>query len=104
LPIFSTHAVVTLIDLAPADKGEFMRYFDRLAAGSQDHKANLKGKTLQISAVNSELDSLQAFQNVATEALQRAAEEGYTVLNEHITSMYSGDLYDQIIFQRDDDG
>jgi hypothetical protein len=74
-----------------------MNYWEQLAAGSERHKAERRGKTLQVSVVKSgDPLSLEAFKPVALEVLRRDGEDGYEVIHKHPVS---GGFYDLIVIR-----
>ena len=75
-----------------------MNYLDWLAKGSEGHVAERKGTTLTISAVDSSLPSLKAFQPIALDVTERDG-LGYTIVHLHRNSSHPGKLYDRIVIE-----
>jgi hypothetical protein len=75
--------------------------FDWLKSGSAGHTAKVASDgSLDISAVGSDKDSLEAFQPIARMALQAESDGHVRIEIKHINSRYPGDLYDRIIISR----
>jgi hypothetical protein len=75
--------------------------FDWLKRGSAGHTVKVASDgSLDISAVGSDKDSLEAFQPIARMALHAESEGHVRIEITHMSSRYPGDLYDRIIISR----
>lgn len=77
-----------------------MSFYQKVSKSSDAHNAKeLKGGGLRISATDSgDQESLERFQPVALEALEHQ-HEGYEIVQQHKSSIYSGNLYDCLVLK-----